>query len=94
MNVENTMNPAIYKMAVRDRLKTQLATIVGVVVTIAVFVLVPVCLRLYKHLALFLGIWKEPPLVDALAMCLILPFVGSLIGAAVRGWLIYRWVAK
>jgi len=94
MKIESTTDSVVYKMVIRDKLRAQLASIIGAMVAIAIFVLIPVCLRPYKYLASFLGIWKEPTLIDVLAMCSILPFVALLIGLAVRWMLIYRWVAK
>jgi MFS family permease len=91
----NTENIEVYRMKKRDEMRGQLANIIGAIAFAVAFILIPVIIfRLYKPLALILDVWREPSWVDIAVMCLSLPLVAGLIGAATRWLLIYRWVAK
>lgn len=93
--IEGTQDPVAYRMMeTRARMQEQLATVTGVVVGIVVFILVLVCLRAYKELALLLGTWKEPSWVDVAVLILSSPLLIALVGAVVRWVLIYRWIMK
>lgn len=91
--IKDTSDPVVYRMKKRDEMREQLATVIGVVVFILNVLFMGAGLRLYRKIAVSLGIWSEPTLIDALLWGYALFFAAALMGAVVRWLLVYKWVA-
>jgi hypothetical protein len=82
----------ISELGLKEKMQIQLAGFAGLAAFVLSAIFICAGFRLYRELALFMGWWNEPSLIDALVAGYALFLVCVFIGWATRWWLVYKWV--